>query len=407
MEHGILIPNLFKTEYRKIVSVLCKLFGLKHIQIAEDIANDTFLLASETWGQKGIPENPKAWLYAVAKNKTKDYLRRAQNFQEKIAPQIQRSESSSIDLDLSEANIQDSQLQMMFAICTDIISAQAQIGLALRILCGFGIQEIANAFVTQKETINKRLLRAKQKLRKENFDIAFPSENEMEHRLDNVLTTIYLLFNEGCYSSVDVPIKKELCLEAMRLVYLLTQHQKTNLPKTNALLSLLCFHSSRLEARKTKTGAYLLYEEQNQDHWDKALIRRGEYYLHESAQGSSLSKYHLEARIAYWHTREEESPEKWENILHLYNLLLQMHYSPVIALNRTYALSKTNGKKLAIKEALKINLKNNHYYHALMAELYDGINQQKHMYHLKLAIGLVVNETDKRRLVKKIKKASR
>ena len=166
MNEKELIPRLFKTEYRKIISVLCKLFGIVHIEIAEDITNDTFLLASETWGLKGIPENPTAWLYTVAKNKTKDYFKRHKTFSEKIVVDIKQNQNQTeeIEVDLSNKNITDSQLQMIFTICNPIIPAEAQIGLALRILCGFGIDEIAEAFLTNKGTINKRLFRAKEKL---------------------------------------------------------------------------------------------------------------------------------------------------------------------------------------------------------------------------------------------------
>ena len=157
MEQQELIPHLFRTEYSKITAVLCKLFGIEHIEIAEDIASETFALAFETWNYKGIPSNPTAWLYVVAKNKAKNYFIRNKIFAEKIAKQFQYSsaENDEIEIDLSEKNITDSQLQMLFAICQPSISMEAQIGLSLRILCGFGIDEIADAFLTNKETINK------------------------------------------------------------------------------------------------------------------------------------------------------------------------------------------------------------------------------------------------------------
>ena len=143
----------------------------------------------------------------------------------------------------------------------------------------------------------------------------------------------------------------------MRLLYLLIQNKKTNLPRSNALLSLMCFHSSRFDSRLNDNGEYLLYFDQNKHNWNKGLIAKGEFYLDQSAKGNEISKYHLEARIAFWHSRENDTMKKWENILQLYNQLLQIQYSPIIALNRTYALSKTDGKEIAIKEALKIDLK--------------------------------------------------
>ena len=218
MNEKELIPQLFRTEYRKIISVLCKLFGIDHIKVAEDITNDTFLLASETWGLKGIPENPTAWLYTVAKNRTKDYFKRHKTFSEKIVVdfKLNQTQSEEIEVDLSHKNITDSQLQMIFTICNPIIPEEAQIGLALRILCGFGIDEIAEAFLTSKETINKRLFRAKEKLRTENIKIELPTEKDVNTRLETVLTTLYLLFNEGYHSSTQkTHLRKELCLEAI------------------------------------------------------------------------------------------------------------------------------------------------------------------------------------------------
>jgi RNA polymerase sigma-70 factor (ECF subfamily) len=402
-----LIPQLFKTEYRKIISVLCKLFGIVHIEIAEDITTDTFLLASETWGQKGIPENPTAWLYTVAKNKTKDYFKRHQTFTEIIALDLKYTQKSfeEIEVDLSVKNISDSQLQMIFTICNPVIPAEAQIGLALRILCGFGIDEIAEAFLTNKETINKRLFRAKEKLRTELVKIELPNENEISIRLETVLTTLYLLFNEGYHSSTqNTHLRKELCLEAMRLNYFLIENETTNKPVVNALMALMCFHSSRFEARTNQTGEAILYEEQNKDLWNEELIDKGNFFLIESAKGQEITKYHLEASIAYWHCTKIENPVKWESILQLYNQLLQVEYSPIAALNRTYALSKVFGKEKAIQEALKLDLKENHFYHSLLGNLNTNFDKNKAILHFEMAYKLAKSNSDKMTIKNHLKK---
>jgi len=407
MEQQELIPHLFRTEYRKITSVLCKLFGIEHIEIAEDIASETFLAAMETWTYKGIPQNPVAWIYFTAKNKAKNYLARHQLFSNKIASQIKQTttDKDELEIDLSEQNISDSQLQMMFAVCRPSISTEAQIGLSLRILCGFGIDEIANAFLTNKETINKRLFRAKEKLRNEKVKLELPSGAEIEERLDAVLTTLYLLFNEGYYSETqDEVIREELCIEAMRLTQLLTQNERTNLPKANALLALMCFHASRLGARKNTQGRIVLYEDQDEREWNAELIVKGVSFMKQSSQGNQISKYHLEAGIAYWHTQKKDTKEKWESILQLYNLLLQMEYSPVAALNRTYALSKVAGKEKAIAEAEKLNLSNNHYYFTLLGELYTETNTTKAKQYFEKALSLAKTKTDKQTIQLKIDK---
>jgi RNA polymerase sigma-70 factor (ECF subfamily) len=404
MEQTTLIPHLFRTEYRKIVSVLCKRFGFTHIETAEDIASDTFLAAAQSWGLKGIPQNPVAWLYHVSSNKAINHLRRRQLFEDKIAKEIKGEPANDIpELDLSPQNIHDSQLQMMFAVCHPSISPEAQIGLSLRILCGFGMEEIADAFLTNKETINKRLFRAKQKLREENIKIELPAPQELDERLASVLATIYLLFNEGYYSSSnDRMLRKELCFEAMRLCYMLIENEYTNRPAVNALLSLMCFQASRFDARMNENGEMILYEEQDTSLWDADLIARGGYFMHCAATGNAVSKYHLEATIAYWSTRREDTKEKWESILQLYNRLLQMQYSPVAALNRTYALAKAHGKQEAIAAAEKLPPGGNHFYNALLGELYTGIDNTKAKAHFEKAIILAKTQAEKQALQKKL-----
>ena len=407
MERQELIPHLFRTEYRKIVSVLCKYFGFDQIESAEDIASDTFATAAQAWAMNGIPPNPTAWLYNVAKNKARTYLQRNSVFRNKVIPNISSqkntSDPSESEIDLSPQNINDSQLQMMFAICHPSISPEAQIGLSLRILCGFGIEEIADAFLTNKETINKRLYRAKEKLREQKIKIELPASLEINERLSTVLTTIYLLFSEGYYSSSqDRILRKELCFEAMRLCNMLIENKYTNKPEVNALLSLMCFHASRFEARTNENDELVLYNEQDTNLWDPELISRGGYFLHCASTGNELSKYHLEAAIAYWHTKKEDTKDKWENILQLYNQLLQIEYSPVAALNRTYALSKANGKEQAIIEAERLKLSDNQFYHSLLGELYIGVDNAKAIGHFKTALTLARTFADKTNLSRKL-----
>src|ERR1700676_1893922 len=391
MNNEELIPHLFRAEYRKIVSVLSKRFGFDQIEIAEDIASDTFLTATQSWGLNGLPQNPTAWLYNVAKNKAKNHLQRDQLFESKIAPEIKKGfiDFKEQEIDLSPQNINDSQLQMMFAICHPSISPEAQIGLSLRILCGFGIEEVADAFLTNKETINKRLFRAKEKLREEKIKIELPGSAQIDERLETVMTTIYLLFNEGYYSvSQNKTLRKDLCLEAMRLCNMLVENNSTNKPSVNALLSLMCFHASRFEARFNKSGEPVLYGEQDTSLWTPELISKGGFYLNCSANGDTISKYHLEAGIAYWSTQKSDTREKWENVLQLYNRLLQIEYSPIAALNRTYALSKANGKTEAIVEAEKLNLTDNQFYFSLLGELWLDIDNKKSRENFLKALAL-------------------
>lgn len=400
------LKELFQQEFSKMVAVISRQFGLQHIELAEDIVSETFLLAAETWGMKGIPENPTAWLYVVAKQKTLYHFRRNKIYEEKVVPELTGS-SVEDEPDFSTQNIRDSQLQMLFAICTPAIASEAQIGLALRILCGFGIDEIAEAFLSNKETINKRLFRAKEKLREEKIKMELPAENEIVSRLDNVLHILYLLFTEGYYSKTQNAIlRKDLCLEALRLCLMLTAYNRTDQPKTNALLALMCFHASRFNARQTSEDSLILYEDQNEALWDQALIRQGIYFLDRSAQGEEITSYHLEARIAYWHCLKEDSLEKWEDILYLYDQLLTINYSPSVVLNRAFALYKVHGAQAALKEAEQLRLEHNHFYFILLGELYKTIDARKAKSNFKRAWSLAKTETEKQDIQQKIDRLS-
>ncbi|SJN46746.1 RNA polymerase sigma factor [Sphingobacterium sp. JB170] len=398
---------LFKQEFTRMIAVISKIYGLQHIEIAEDIVSETFLLAAETWDKKGTPVNPAAWLYTVAKQKTIHHFRRGKIFKEKIVPELSYKQSTQENEDLifSEQNIKDSQLQMIFAICTPVIASEAQIGLALRILCGFGIDEIAEAFLTKKDTINKRLFRAKQKLRTEKVKLEFPAESNIASRLENVLHIIYLLFNEGYYSKTqNKTLQKDLCLEAMRLCIMLTEYKKTNQPKTNALLALMCFHASRFNARKDANDYWILYEQQDESLWEMGLIQKGRHFLNRSAEGQEMSSYHLEARIAYWHCIKEDSKNKWSDILKLYDQLLLINYSSSVALNRLFAFYKLNGSGAALEEAKALKLGNNHFYYTLLGQLYTDIDEQMAIMNFQKAIILAKSKADKRTILQKLER---
>ena len=400
------LKQLFQQEFSKMVAVISRQFGLQHIEIAEDIVSETFLKATETWGIKGIPKNPTAWLYTVAKQKTLYHFRRNKIFKDKIVPELKTAQTANkenLQVNFSNENIKDSQLQMMFAVCNPLIASEAQIGLALRILCGFGIDEIAEAFLTNKETINKRLFRAKEKLRTEMVKMEMPGDSEIINRLDNVLHIIYLLFSEGYYSKTQNQIlQKDLCLEALRLGAVLTEYERTNLPKTNALIALMCFHASRFSARQTNENSLVLYDQQDPGLWDEGLINQGMHFLDLSARGDEVSSYHLEARIASWHCIKEDTKEKWENILQLYNQLLMINYSPGVALNRTYALYKANGQLATLIEAEKLKLEDNHFYFLLLGELYKNMDNKKAKSNFQKAYSLAKTQTEKQVIQDKI-----
>jgi len=403
MELKEITPHLFRMEYSKIVAVLCKTFRLKNIEIAEDIASETFLKASEIWAIKGLPDNPVAWLYTVARNKAKDHLRHIAVFETQIRHAIKPNEiETEPDFEFSSQTISDSQLAMIFAVCNSGNSSESQICLALQILCGFGVEEIANAFLTKTETIKKRLQRARANLRKNNFHIKPLNEIEIKSQLDTVLKTLYLLFNEGYFSNTNNQlIRKELCSESVRLTLILTQNPLTDTAQTNALLALMCFQSSRLEARMNVNGEAILFDEQDKKLWDKLLIEKGNYYLVKACKGNEISKYHLEAGIAYWHSTPTDK-NKWQHILQLYNQLILIEYSPITALNRTFAFAKVYGHEKAISEAEKLNLTNSNSYHGLLGYLYGDSDSERAINHYEQAIKLTKSKTEKQTLTKQI-----
>jgi RNA polymerase sigma factor (sigma-70 family) len=405
MDQSNLIPQLYRQEFAKMVALICSRYGIDEIDAAEDIVSETFLAAAETWGLKGVPDNPVGWLYRVARNNTLNGLRHERVFREKVKGELAKGSPSSVEpeLDISPENITDSQLRMMFAVCHPSIPVEAQVGLALRVLCGFTIEEIAQALLTTKANINKRLYRAKEKLRSGGVKFMLPDRAGMDVRLDAVLLTLYLLFNEGYYSaSPDKVLRKELCLEAVRLTYLLTENRGIVRADVYSLLALMCFQASRLEARVDAAGGLVLYEQQDSGLWDRELIDRGNSFFVKACDAGVLSRYQVEAAIAWWHTQQEDSPEKWANILLLYNRLLMVNYSPVAALNRAYAFARVYGKEAAIQEAEGLKLEGNLFYHSLLGELYMGVDPGAAISHFERALRLASTEAERAVLREKV-----
>lgn len=402
-ENG-LIAHLFRTEFRKIVSVLARQFGFAQVSLAEDIASETFLTAAQHWGPNGIPPNPTAWLYQVARNKAINQLRRDNRFKNTVAPNWLAGREDSIpEFDLSPEGIMDSQLRMIFAVCHPALNTEDQVGLTLRILCGFSINEIAAAFLSAPERIYKRLHRAREKLRGAGIQLDWPPPEELDQRLMAVLTTLYLLFNEGYYSNGgDIPLRKELCYEAMQLCTLLLEQKRLQQPPVYALLALMCFHASRFDARFSSNGSLLRLDEQDQLRWNQELIDKGIQLLHTAGTGANLSKFHLEAAIAYWATQPNQQKEKWERLTGLYEQLVAIDSSPIVALNKIYtgylARRQLNtgpepAETLSRLEAL--NLNGNPFYHVLLSELVKDAEPARAQKHLLLAARLAPTPADR------------
>jgi RNA polymerase sigma factor (sigma-70 family) len=373
-----LVDHLFRHESGKMVAVLTRIFGFRNIEQAEDIVNDTMLNALETWKFGKLPENPQAWLYRTAKNKAIDILRR-QQLKYKVDSDISYLLSSEYTLApalnemFTENEIKDSQLRMMFACCDPAFSPEVQITLILKTLGGLSTREIANAFLSGEETITKRLYRTKEKIREEHLTLDYPGADAMPKRIEAVLKALYLIFNEGYNSShPEKLIREDLCEEAMRLGIILTENPKTDLPQTNALLALMCYHVSRFGARLDDKGMIVLLKDQDRSKWNKFLIEKGNEYMQRSADGKMIHDFHIEAAIASVHANAGSyGNTNWKMILQLYDTLFKRSGNPLVALNRCLALGEVEGHEKAIGELMKMKeLSENCYYNTTLGEMY-------------------------------------
>ena len=411
-EPNQLVTHLFRHEAGRIVSVLTYRLGFNRIDLAEDIVQDTMVQALQSWRFQGIPDNPKAWLYQVAKNKALDVIRRENRLQQ-IRPNIEylHQQEGTDTMDNTyflDDEINDSQLRMLFAICHPAIGGESQMVMCLKILCGLSVREIASAFLTTEETIAKRIYRAKEKIRQDGVQLDVPSGLQLTNRLDTVLKSIYLLFNEG-YNSThsDQHIRRDLCEEAIRLCLLLTETAHTRQPAVDALLALMCFQAARFDARTDRNGAIVLLADQDRSLWNQELIQQGHMYLNHSAEGNQLSEYHLEAGIAMLHCLASScQTTDWATVLFYYDVLLQLKPSPVVTLHRAVALAKVEGPAQAITEVANLSeLDTMHYYHAVLGDLYEQNGQPDlARLHYERAIQLTSSTAEKELLKRKQKR---
>lgn len=338
--------HFFRQEGARLVATLTAHLGTHQLQLAEDVVQESLVRALKTWPYRGVPDSPAAWLTQTAKNLALDQLRREQRWntkQDSIAAEHERWLSTPVN-DMHDTFADDT-LRMMFVCFHPQLSIEAQTALALRTLCGLGPAEIATAFLTSEAAIAKRLVRARQLIRELALPFAVPEPTDLPARLDAVLGTLYLLFNEGYKASTgDRLVREDLCHEAIRLVTLLTEHPSTQEPRVFALLALMLFNAARLRARTDDAGNLLRLHEQNRAAWDQSMIQRGILCLGHAAQGSTISEYHLEAGIAACHsTAPDDASTNWSRILALYDQLLTLKSSPIAAMNRAVAVARVHG----------------------------------------------------------------
>ncbi len=372
------VESLFRSESGRLSSVLTRLLGFQNFETAEDIVQDTLLQAVTTWKFKGIPANPSAWLYAVAKRKAIDVLRK-NAVRKNLDPDAARFLSSEYTLGPTvngyflDNEIQDSQLRMIFALCHPSIPYDAQIALVLKTLCGLSVGEISRCFLTSEETITKRLFRAREKIRNEKISLELPYTTDLSARLEAVHHSLYLLFNEGYNSShPDLLIREDLCVEAIRLTLILTSDNRTNTSETNALLALMCLQAAREDARLDAEKSIVLLKDQDRTKWNQSLIKTGLHYLDIATADESVSIYHLEAAIAGYHVLAKSFEEtSWEKIVKLYEALEQFKPHGIVRLNKAIAIGYAYGSAAGLKAMLEIkDLDSSHLYQTALGDFY-------------------------------------
>lgn len=349
--------HYFRHEFGRLVSVLSRRFGVHRVELCEDAVQTALLRAVQTWSQRGLPDDKSAWLYRVALNEVLSALRREKRTDTSVDSTEQlAAEATAEEAVYLENEIKDDQLRMLFACANPTIPGESQLVFALKILCGFSVEEIALRLFRNHEAIYKRLQRARAALSERVDDLESPSLDELANRLPAVLEILYLLFTEG-YSSAqpDQMIRHELCEEAIRLGQLLNEHPVGAAPETDALLALMYLDAARFDSRVDGAGGLLLLEEQDRLLWDRDLIHTGISYLHRAARGDAFTRYHAEAAIAAEHCLAPTYKEtRWDEIARLYQMLEGIAPSPVNTLNRAIAIAEWQGPDagLALLEAL-------------------------------------------------------
>lgn len=359
-------------------AALIRTLGVQNLTLAEDVAQEAMLRALRTWSMGGIPQNPSGWIMRVAMNLARDTFRHqnmAAGKEEDIIAHLEQNASAPAAVRESENEIRDDALRLMFVCCHPSIAPDAQVVLALKVLCGFSTAEIARAFLSSEAAIEKQLTRTKQRIEEAGLGFEIPEGEDLAPRLDGVLTALYLLFNEGYKASAgDRLLREDLCREAIRIASLLAGHPVGNTPRTHALLALMLLSSARFPARVNDNGNLLRLGEQDRSRWDAELIKRGLAHLAESASGDELSAYHLQAGIAACHgTARDTASTDWARILQHYDRLVRLKPSPVIELNRAVAIANLRGPQAGLDAIAamqrKEQLASDYLLHAVMGEL--------------------------------------
>jgi RNA polymerase sigma-70 factor (ECF subfamily) len=399
-----LVDQLFRRQSGRLVGVLTRQLGSHRLSLAEDAVQDALVKAMQTWPVGGVPDNPVAWLYQVARRAALDRLRHERVIAEKSGAVAAGRDSAEASLPETAAPFDDDELVMMLMTCHPSLAPDVRVALTLKVVGGFGVGEIARAFLMQEPAVAQRLVRAKRTLREHDVPFALPAPSDAGDRLASVLDALYLMFSEG-HASTAGPraLKEDVAEEAMRLVTLLARHAETARPETHALRALMLLHAARFPSR-VEGGTLRLLAAQDRAAWDTVLLAEGMRAFDRSASGEVQSRFHLEAAIAAAHAAAPEwGATDWPHILSLYDALVARWPSPVVALNRVIALAQVRGPDAALPAALALTadarLARYHLLPAVLADLYArvGDNAQAAAW-LDTALGHEMSEPERRLL---------
>lgn len=411
--------HLFRHEAGRMVATLTRIFGTHNLALAEDVVQDAFCRAFEVWKVRGVPENPSAWLMATAKNRAIDVLRRertARTFEPELSRLIQSewTLTPAVEELFATSAIKDDLLRMMFSCCHPRLGEESQVALMLNILCGFSVDEVASAFMSTHAAIEKRISRAKKVLASSKKLVEVSSISEFSPRLPVVQRALYLLFNEGYHgASPEDAVRVDLCREAMRLTALLLEYPDGAVPATYALAALMHLDAARLPARVDDLGNLNSLFEQDRSKWDLKLVAEGQRLLNLSARGPELSEYHVEAAIAWTHAIADCAENTdWETIVSLYDKLMSIRPSPVVALNRAIAIAQRDGPERGLEAIYAIHdsdrLATYPFYYAALGEFEIRIGKQEAAQeHFRTALALARNPMERQFLTRRMDACAR
>lgn len=409
-----LVDHLFRRQAGQMVASLTRTLGSRHLALAEDAVQDALMTAMQQWPFRGIPDNPEAWLFHVARNRALDRLRHGKMASDK-EPALARESPPAASPDAAPLlrnevpPVEDDQLGLLFLACHPTLPAEARVALALKLVGGFSVNEIARAFLAQESAIAQRLVRAKKALRDDNITFGMPDARDLPARLDSVLDALYLIFNEGyAATSGDLLIRDDVATEAIRLARMIAMHPAIAAPRAWALLSLMLLHAARFPSRVDSDGALFLLREQDRSKWDQSMIAEGMRALDRASAGDAISAFHLEAGIAACHAVAASwASTDWPQILELYDELLALTRSPVVAMNRAVAVSRVEGalSGLAALDAIenRAALERHPLLPALQAELWrEAGDKARAIERYRAALGLARSAPEHRWLTSRL-----